>query len=201
LIKQRSEIFSAPAFPAATPPESPMLDYRQQVFQSLTVAAYKKFFDLVAPGRLWDHKGWVLKIFGKWTCDRRVDGEQIQKTAYNYQIWSNMHYGYIGRASGFTEDELLEAAGGGQLLTFNVSKEYWQRVGDEGVFASFDTASDQISIKAGFDLWNLEQQSGQPLRGQAFDGAILEVLHNRTDELNKQTEDRQVERCGKVCEK
>jgi hypothetical protein len=51
----------------------------------------------------WDHKPKIAQRFHP-----RVPGGQQHwhlygKTLYFYDVWSNIHYGYVGRAAGFSE--------------------------------------------------------------------------------------------------
>ncbi|MEV4760545.1 polymorphic toxin type 44 domain-containing protein [Micromonospora sp. NPDC049559] len=70
---------------------------------------YLAFTYLVRPGARWDHKG---EIGQKWGKDGLLDTGAywfpVPGTRYllSYEVWSNLHYGYIGRAAGLTEPEL-----------------------------------------------------------------------------------------------
>lgn len=59
---------------------------------------------------IWDHKPYIR---GKWGVSQLIDftplGKAEQVTFY-YDIWSNIHYGYVGRAAAFTEKELIDWA-------------------------------------------------------------------------------------------
>ncbi|MOA31335.1 hypothetical protein D3C78_1524870 [compost metagenome] len=39
------------------------------------------------------------------------------KQDYSYDIWSNIHYGYVGMAGGFSESLLLDGAGLEQIAS------------------------------------------------------------------------------------
>lgn len=79
----------------------------------IKLLSYALWAGEVASGRPWDQKNDVLnKSQGKfWTID------QVTGKNYEYESWSNQHYGYVGRAAGFTEFELLQGAGLAQTLT------------------------------------------------------------------------------------
>ena len=85
----------------------------------------------------------------EWTCDKE------NQMLYNYDIWSNIHYGYVGLAVGFNEWELKNAAGAAQISDNTVPKDK-----DKGEFdrldflASFDDPKDQEAIKIGFRLFD-----------------------------------------------
>ena len=76
---------------------------------------------VVRPGGPWDHKPQLQRMFQlddphqcAWrpsaAFDRRCDFhfpiEGDGEHEYYYDIWSNIHYGYVGRAAGFSALEL-----------------------------------------------------------------------------------------------
>ena len=70
-----------------------------------------------------------------------------------YDLWSNIHYGFIGKAVGFTEWELTAGAGAVQLKDNNRSWGAWasqylknriKELGDADFFVAFD---DQVIMK------------------------------------------------------
>jgi hypothetical protein len=114
--------------------------------------AYKKWYDLVKTGGPWDHKSHIKKTYGDWTLD------DPNSRLYFFDIWSNIHYGYIGKACGFPEWDLLAGAGIAQWKAGTVPDGYWERrlkkIGDADVFSAFDDPADQEAIKVGFELWD-----------------------------------------------
>lgn len=46
--------------------------------------------ELVGYGKKWDHKEEIVKKYGLWSVD------PITRYEYGFDIWSNIHYGYIG---------------------------------------------------------------------------------------------------------
>ncbi|QTA85832.1 polymorphic toxin type 44 domain-containing protein [Desulfonema magnum] len=80
-----------------------------------------------------------------------------ERLLYSFDIWSNIHYGYIGLAAGFTEWVLLSGAGFAQKLADTNPPGYWKRrleeIGDADFLAAFDDPHDQQAIKIGFELW------------------------------------------------
>lgn len=115
-------------------------------------AAYAMWTERVAPGRPWDHKP-VLKnmLLGKFNYGWQKHGEYD----YFYDIWSNIHYGYVGVALGFSAAEMINGAGLAQALD-----DYWNdRPGhhhpQNGAWpASADDIPDHISIQLGTDLYS-----------------------------------------------
>lgn len=75
----------------------------------------------------------------------------------------NIHYGFIGKAVGFTEWELTAEAGVAQLKDNNRNLGAWvsqyilnriRELWDADFLAAFDDASDNEAIKIGFRLWS-----------------------------------------------
>lgn len=59
---------------------------------------------------IWDHKP---KIRAKWDVAQLIDFTPLnkpEKINFYYDIWSNIHYGYVGLAAGFSETELVDSA-------------------------------------------------------------------------------------------
>lgn len=103
----------------------------------------------------WDHKPTIIDQYGKWAYDPATN------TSYCYDVWSNIHFGYIGSAAGFSGWTLRNGAGLGQLIAGTSDAgfiEYWKRrfetVGDADMFAAFDDPKDQEALNIGIDLWN-----------------------------------------------
>jgi hypothetical protein len=60
------------------------------------VEAGLRFVDLVGNRGPWD----IKREFPRWVRDPVKDVE------YGSDLWGNLHYGYLGKAAGFTETEL-----------------------------------------------------------------------------------------------
>jgi hypothetical protein len=67
--------------------------------------AMLRFLFKVQEGSDWDYKIPIHTRFGQWA----LDAPRARK--YEFDIWANMHFGYIGSAAGFSEDVLLDYAG------------------------------------------------------------------------------------------
>jgi hypothetical protein len=101
----------------------------------------------------WDHKQKIRAKFKQYAVPRplRADDlpdEWVQSESYfhNYKdydyyfdVWSNIHYGYVGLSVGFDETTLRAGSHLAQLLT----------QGTEG----FDTKDDATAINIGFALY------------------------------------------------
>ncbi|WRH93980.1 polymorphic toxin type 44 domain-containing protein [Pseudomonas fluorescens] len=121
----------------------------------------------VGQNRPWDHKPIIRKtIGGVW--------HKQGKYEYFYDIWSNVHYGYVGRAGGLSESVLLDGAGGEQIISDALRKaqevatkpkEQWELPGPnrsanvDGLRA-WDDAPDRISISIGVNLYRQHPNGG-----------------------------------------
>lgn len=102
----------------------------------------------------WDHKPKIRARFPSPTTHTGI-WHTYDKTRYFYDIWSNIHYGYVGAAAGFDESILLDGAGLEQIGT-DLLRRHWptRTPGIEGLRA-FDDASDRISISLGIRFYEL----------------------------------------------
>lgn len=120
--------------------------------------AYVKWASLVGPGAEWD-----LKVSHEplrkvhWYLYDHVSGCQFGK-----DIFGNIHYGYIGMAAGFSEDELKDGAGAAQILTIlkqlirfkdQPLREALQRFKVQKSFAAFDPPDDAFAVSIGIEQW------------------------------------------------
>jgi len=102
----------------------------------------------------WDHKPKIKARFLSPTNHSHYQ-YTYDKTKYFYDIWSNIHYGYVGTAAGFDEGVLLDGAGleqiGSDLLRLR-----WPTysAGIEGLRA-FDDGPDRNAISLGIELFSL----------------------------------------------
>ncbi len=78
---------------------------------------------------------------------------------YFYDVWSNIHYGYVGLSVGFDEETLLDGADLAQII-------------DSRAKNVEDTDDDKISIKIGFALYYKYGRYAKGLTAQA----ILDAL-------------------------
>ncbi|WDG76986.1 polymorphic toxin type 44 domain-containing protein [Pseudomonas chlororaphis] len=134
-------------------------------FHSLALGKKAKAFAIwterVGQNRPWDHKPKLLKLF---------DGEVRHKQGgydYYYDIWSNIHYGYVGLAGGFSESVLLDGAGAEQIVSDSLRKiQKWNErrgpqrsAGIDGLRA-WDDVPDRISINIGMKLYSQHPNGG-----------------------------------------
>jgi Bacterial toxin 44 len=71
---------------------------------------------LVKGDGIWDHKSTIRGTWGQWSKDKTTG------IKYNFDIWSNVHYGYVGKACGFPDGILLDFAGAAQNLAQTLGK-------------------------------------------------------------------------------
>lgn len=98
----------------------------------------------------WDHKPYIKAHYN----DLEIEGndwdmyQKVNDTYYRVDIWSNIHYGYVGRASGFTPDELLDGA------AFENKISGVLREGNLSSLSKDDDPSDKAAIKIGIQLYD-----------------------------------------------
>ncbi|GAC53959.1 polymorphic toxin type 44 domain-containing protein [Gordonia amicalis] len=114
--------------------------------------AFASWFERVATGRPWDHKPFIRKEWGvaegDYDGDLNFEEPGTGRSVY-YDMWSNMHYGYVGRAAGFDGQTLLDAqnlpvpgVGGtsrGDDIATSWGVEMWERYGDDMTEDEFAT--------------------------------------------------------------
>jgi len=120
--------------------------------------AYDKWIDLVNEGHAWDHKSYIHKTWGSFQTIDFITIGKAAKIKFFLDIWSNIHYGYVGLAAGFLETELLW---GSDLQSL------WHN-------RSGDPPSDVASIKIGFRLYH----------GTLSIQALLKELYEHSAELS-----------------
>lgn len=130
--------------------------------------ANKMWYDKVASDQPWDHK-WKLRDL--YELQRRGTSEYQGSSDFyspmpaapasiSYQVWSNIHYGYVGKEAGFTETWLQFGAG---------TADYWER-------GKLDPG-DAAAIDIGFEL--RRNYAPDELRPEHINAAII----RRYDEL------------------
>lgn len=124
-----------------------------------TATSWAIWASKVGPHMDWDHKPKLRKLFV---------GLHHKQGAYEYfyDIWSNIHYGYVGIIGGLSESELLDGAEAAQFLSDaatkagEMSKPEEERVhpGPHTTASpwteprSWDDVADRVSIEIGMKL-------------------------------------------------
>jgi uncharacterized Zn-binding protein involved in type VI secretion len=111
----------------------------------------------------WDHKPKLEAMYNGVVRHKQGNYE------YYYDIWSNIHYGYVGTAGGFSESLLLDGAGAEQVAsdTFRRVEEWLTKPKEERrllgprptdrpwtKLRSWDDVADRVSISIGIKLAN-----------------------------------------------
>lgn len=99
------------------------------LFQRLSQRAQEWFFE---GGGEWDHKP---RIYPIWGSKNRIGNRGL---VYRYDLWSNVHYGFVGGWAGFTLQHLIDQASVAQIF-------------DTG--ASEDDLEDQRMTTEGYNLY------------------------------------------------
>lgn len=107
---------------------------------------------LVRQGGDWDHKTVIPTRFHP----RDPIGQHwhlYNNTLYYYDVWSNLHYGYVGTACGFTDAVLLDGAGLEQMGSDVFRGRMPQRSGAATGLRAFDNPADRAAVTAGVRLF------------------------------------------------
>lgn len=107
----------------------------------------------------WDHKPIIARRFNP----RNTSGQQhwhlYGNTLYYYDVWSNVHYGFVGKAAGFSDAVLLDGAGleqiGSTLLRFSRP----QRDAATGGLRAWDDPHDRAGIEIGIRLYRTNSRN------------------------------------------
>lgn len=99
------------------------------------VAAMEKFREVETTGAVWDHKVTIGPIWGE--VNRLGDRD----ATYFYDIWSNIHFGYVGHAAAFSWNILRFGSG---------LQNFWDHFRD-------DEGPDIGSSHEGFDLYRADR--------------------------------------------
>jgi hypothetical protein len=126
----------------------------QAIGAANVAAAMALWTERVGQGRKWDHKVPLAEMYDGVVYHKQGDYD------YFYDIWSNIHYGYVGRAGGLSESALADGAGLEQIASESVRKVFdWKKRqwpdAAEGVdgLRAYDDDQDRISIGIGIKLF------------------------------------------------
>lgn len=106
----------------------------------------------------WDHKPKIKDRFLSSVSpfnDRHLYGDYV----YSHEIWSNIHYGYVGMAAGFSESVLIKGAGVAHVASrVKNSKSFEkgldiirEKLGDD--LRTWDDPKDKAAIEVGIRLY------------------------------------------------
>ncbi len=101
----------------------------------------------------WDHKPTIASRFNPRVRGGQQHWHLYGHTLYYYEVWSNLHYGYVGTAAGFSESILLDGAGleqiGSDLARMNLPT----RSPDIAGLRAWDAREDRAAIMMGIQLY------------------------------------------------
>lgn len=118
--------------------------------------------------------GWAALVKGDATWDfkrefREADVLNVTLGCHNYlmDVVANIHYGFVGAASGFSQNELLVGAGVAQIFTGTSHWSYRR--------SKFDDPDDQAAIQLGY--WLYQTYSAEMTETQFIQG--VNQYHDR----------------------
>jgi len=118
----------------------------------------------------WDHKPVIRRTYNA----QNPGGEQVYHRlglyVYFYDVWSNIHYGYVGRACGFSRDALLDGAGLEQMVSDPLAGYLPERAKGVTGPRAFDHPEDRVAITIGMDLY--EKYPGAVTGAQVKDAVL-----------------------------
>ncbi|CAI8874124.1 polymorphic toxin type 44 domain-containing protein [Pseudomonas sp. IT-P176] len=139
------------------------------IAQARKAAAFVIWTKKVGQNQEWDHKPKLKKLFNGTIWYKQG------KHMYFYDIWSNIHYGYVGVIGGLSESVLLDGAGAEQVVSDSARKTDemlekpkadWKLTGPHPSASpwtelrSWDDIADRVSISIGVKLANLHPSGG-----------------------------------------
>ncbi len=139
-----------------------------------SLSALMLWYNQVKSGSPWDHKPIITKQFGEWAYDNETS------VAFRFDIWSNIHYGFVGMAAGFDGWILKSGAGAAQVLDDSTDPDTVSRISNSSAatfLVAFDDPRDQAAIDIGVNLWN---SSGTNVTLTQ----LIDVCRSRSDELD-----------------
>ncbi len=111
----------------------------------------------VQAGGPWDHKPHILRRWDNWSYDWQ------QNRLYFFDIWSNVHYGYVGLQANISASLLLAGAGAAQVMDGTSTADLWQSISQSGVLEgiyNLDDPFDQNAIRFGMLLYRRHENPG-----------------------------------------
>jgi hypothetical protein len=101
----------------------------------------------------WDHKPKIASRFNPCVPGEKQIWHLYDNTLYNYEVWSNLHYGYVGKAAGFSNAVLLDGAGLEQIGSTLANLKLPERTPRVDGLRAWDTLEDRAAITMGIDLY------------------------------------------------
>lgn len=138
-------------------------------------AAMAIWYQKVKTGAVWDHKPKIRDRFGLVAVARPLPPPSNNPSKsyfhkykyydYFYDVWSNIHYGYVGLSVGFSVKLLLQGSNIAQLMTPGTSGN--------------DTEDDITSMHIGFELFRKHGRYANDLSCEDILNALDDTSGNR----------------------
>ena len=119
---------------------------------STKLAAFMAWALLVGQNGPWDHKPIIARIFTPAVDSGVQHYHRYHDYVYFYDVWSNVHYGYVGRACGFSDSELLDGAGLEQIASDLLRLERAKSAPGVKGLRRFDHDNDRVAVEIGISL-------------------------------------------------
>jgi hypothetical protein len=137
-----------------------LLDSCQRMVVTGKLLAFIQWAYQVRENGPWDHKPHIKKNFRPANPSASEQHyHHLDGWLYYFDLWSNIHYGYVGRACGFSSSELLDGAGLEQIGSNMVGlRHFFRHPSSPNVqgLRRFDDPSDRLSIQIGVTLYPRE---------------------------------------------
>ena len=101
----------------------------------------------------WDHKPKIAARFNPRTSGGPQHWHLYGNTLYFYDVWSNIHYGYVGTAASFSEAVLLDGAGLEQIGSTLLNLELPHKSPAVSGLRTWDDPQDRAAITMGIELY------------------------------------------------
>lgn len=146
---------------------------------------------MVNTGKAWDHKWQIRDKFSNVAVKNRSyisakDGSIKESSShfhkyknhdYFYDVWSNIHYGFVGRYCGFSRQELLTGSDMQQIFSNIKNLKFFQG----------DDVADKITMQLGIDLYEEYKDN--------IDSLLYTVILARLEALDSVGNSRLVHKC------
>lgn len=106
----------------------------------------------------WDHKPAVAARFNLCNPGGSQHWHRHGDRLYFYDVWSNLHYGYVGAAAGFSDAILLDGAGLEQIGSTLLRLQRPGRSPDVAGLRAWDDPHDRAAITLGIGLYRRAPQ-------------------------------------------
>ena len=110
-----------------------------------------KWIAMVDTGKPWDHKPKITNRFKVVAVERYTELGNYTRSHYHkyhyhdyyFDVWSNIHFGFVGKYCGFSDSFLLFGSNTQQMITNLKNLDFFQG----------DTPADKVSIQLGINLY------------------------------------------------